>query len=203
VAFRDDLTAQEARHDALAAEVAHKTRELDEARQQLAHARARASLPVLDNIRVATPCPAQWHEMTGDDRSRHCGSCNKSVHDLSGLTREEAEALVVEKAGSLCARYFQRTDGTILFADCKIGITRRRRRRLVAAGIATLLASGAGVLAHHQLHQHDDDYEDGGYIMGDIGAPAIADRSALAAPAPATAPATTIDMPATDITQPR
>ena len=86
-----------------------------------------------------------------------------------------------------------------------IGIRRRRRRRILAAGVATLLASGVGVLAHHQLHQHDDDYEDGDYIMGDIGIAPVEAGSALAAPAPApaTAPATTIDMPATDITQPR
>ncbi|MGH2901007.1 MAG: hypothetical protein ACRDMZ_20195, partial [Solirubrobacteraceae bacterium] len=112
--FRDDLTALSARHDALAAEVAQKTRELDESRRMLDQANARARLPVLDNIRVATPCTADWSQMTGDDRTRHCGECRKNVYNLSGMTRDEAEALLIERNGDLCVRYFQRHDGTIL-----------------------------------------------------------------------------------------
>jgi hypothetical protein len=148
MAFRDDLTALSARHDALAAEVAHKTRELDESRRLLDQAQARARLPVLDNIRVAAPCTADWNQMTGDDRTRHCGECKKNVYNLSGMTRDEAEALLIDRNGDLCVRYFQRHDGTILLADCTVGVKRRRRRRLVAAGAATLLASGAAVAAH-------------------------------------------------------
>lgn len=148
--YRDDLTALSAHHDALAREVAAKTRELEEVRHMLdeaeQRARERARLPVLDNIRVAAPCTADWAQMTGDDRVRHCGACDKSVYNLSGMTREEAEALVIERNGDLCVRYFQRTDGTILLADCTVGVKRRRRQRWIAAGAATLLASG-GVAA--------------------------------------------------------
>jgi hypothetical protein len=82
--------------------------------------------------------------MTGDDRSRHCGDCKKDVFNIYGMTREEAEALLIERAGNLCVRYYQRSDGTILLADCTIGVRRSRRRRLVAAG-AALLASAGGV----------------------------------------------------------
>jgi hypothetical protein len=145
--FRDDLTALSARHDALAAEVARKTRELEESRRMLDQAHARARLPVLDNIRVATPCTADWSQMTGDDRTRHCGECRKNVYNLSGMTREEAEALLIERNGDVCVRYFQRHDGTILLADCSVGVSRRRRRRLIAAGAATLLVSGAAAAA--------------------------------------------------------
>src|SRR5262245_25497420 len=102
--FRDDLTALSARHDALAAEVASKTRELEESRRMLDQAHARARLPVLDNIRVATPCTADWSQMTGDDRTRHCGECSKNVYNLSGMTREEAEALLIASPGSAGAR---------------------------------------------------------------------------------------------------
>jgi hypothetical protein len=31
---------------------------------------------VLENIRVASPCPANWEKMTGDDRVRYCQECN-------------------------------------------------------------------------------------------------------------------------------
>src|ERR1041384_1061428 len=141
--YRDDLVALAARHDALTGEVAEKTRELDASRRLLEQARARARLPVLDNIRVASPCTADWNQMTGDDRTRHCGQCRKNVYNLSGMTRDEAEALLIERNGDLCVRYYQRHDGTILLADCTIGAKRTRRRRWIAAGAAAMLAGGA------------------------------------------------------------
>jgi hypothetical protein len=140
MAYRDDLIALTARHDALATEVATKTRELEASQQLLDEARSRARLPVLDNLRVATPCTARWDLMTGDDRVRHCDQCQKSVYNLSGMTRDEAEALVIERSGKLCARYYQRRDGTIVFSDCK----RDDHHRWVAAGAAALLAAGLG-----------------------------------------------------------
>src|SRR5882724_6349434 len=154
MAYRDDLAALSARHDALADEVTQKTRELEASRHLLEQARERARLPVLDNLRVATPCTADWNRMTGDDRTRHCGDCRKNVYNLSGMTREDAEALLIENNGDLCVRYFQRHDGTILLADCTVGVMRRRRRKLIAAGAATLLAGGAaavGLRAHHSV----------------------------------------------------
>src|SRR5688500_12674831 len=92
--YRDDLAALAARHEVLAREVAEKTRELAAATQVLHEAKTRARLPVLDNIRVASPCSADWNAMTGDDRARHCGSCNKTVFNLSGMSRDEAEELI-------------------------------------------------------------------------------------------------------------
>jgi hypothetical protein len=120
--YRDDLAALAARQVSLTQEVADKSRELAQTTQLLHEARTRARLPVLDNIRVASPCKMEWNAMTGDERVRHCGSCNKDVFNLSGMTRDEAEALIVEKHGKLCVRYFQRKDGTILTKDCSVGI---------------------------------------------------------------------------------
>ncbi len=148
MSYRNDVEALAARHDALAAEVATKTRELDSARQLLDEAKERARLPVLPNIRVASPCRADWNEMTGDDRVRACASCNKNVYNLSSMTRDEAEALIVAKEGRLCVRYFQRHDGTILLKDCVVGVKQKRKRRLIAAGAAALLGGG-GLLAYN------------------------------------------------------
>lgn len=150
-AYRDDVEALDARHAALSHEVAAKTRELAEAARLLDDARTRAKLPVLDNIRVASPCSADWAKMTGDERTRACADCNKNVYNLSNLTREEAEALILEKEGKLCVRYYQRADGTILLKDCSIGVGKKRRRRWIAAGAAALLAGVGGwiVLAKH------------------------------------------------------
>jgi len=154
MSYRDDLTALAARHDALATEVAHKTRELEQATAILEDAQARAMLPVLDNIKVAAPCAADWGKMAGDDRVRHCGDCKKNVFNLSDMTRAEAEALIVEKQGKLCVRYFQRADGTILTKDCPVGVARRRKRRLVAAGAIAMLAGG-GVLVWRSLRPNE------------------------------------------------
>lgn len=176
MAFRDDLTALSARHDALATEVARKTRELEDTRRMLDQAQARARLPVLDNIRVAAPCTADWNQMTGDDRTRHCGECKKNVYNLSGMTRDEAETLLIERNGDLCVRYFQRHDGTILLADCSVGVKRRRGRRLIAAGAATLLASGAvaGLHARHACYDRLADPVQGQMVMGEMAAPPTA-----------------------------
>jgi len=143
-AYRDDLLALDARHAALSHELAAKTRELADATRLLEEAKTRAKLPILDNIRVATPCTADWAKMTGDERTRACADCNKRVYNLSNLTRDEAQALLIEKEGKLCVRYYQRTDGTILLKDCSIGVGRRRKRRLIAAGAAALLAGVGG-----------------------------------------------------------
>lgn len=142
-AYRNDVDALSARHDSLAAELAQKTQEVNEAARLLEEARTKAALPVLDNIRVATPCRADWSQMTGDERTRHCGSCDKNVYNLSNLTRDEAEALIIEKEGKLCVRYYRRHDGTILLKDCSIGIGARRKRRVIAAGAMALLGTAA------------------------------------------------------------
>lgn len=157
MSYRDDLDALTARHAALDTEVAIKSRERDAARMLLDDAKARARLPVLDNIRVASPCTADWNQMTGDDRARACGSCNKTVYNISELTRDEAEALIRDRAGQLCARYYQRTDGTILLADCTIGAHRKRRRRWIVAGATLLLAGGAagGAIEYKRMQPVD------------------------------------------------
>jgi hypothetical protein len=141
--YRNDLEALSARQAALETEVRDRQRELAEARRLVEEIEARARLPVLDNIRVAAPCGMPWDKMAGDDRVRACGDCQKNVYNLSDLTRDEAEALIVEKEGRLCVRYFQRADGTILLKDCAVGVKQRRRRRFVAVGVAASLAGTA------------------------------------------------------------
>jgi hypothetical protein len=176
--FRSDLDALRARHDALETEVAARQQDLVETRRMIDEVERRASLPVLDNIRVAAPCTADWGKMSGDDRVRACGDCNKNVYNLSGMTREEAEALILAKEGRLCVRYYRRTDGTILFKDCEIGVSRRRRRRVVAGAAAFLAATGVVGYAASKLT--GGEYELGGYhgemgkmevVQGGLGAP--------------------------------
>src|SRR5689334_5631191 len=111
-------------------------------------------VPLLARIRVATPCQADWSQMTGDERVRHCAQCKKDVFNLSDMTREQAERLIIEKHGDLCARYYQRTDGTILLADCSVGIRQKRKTRVLAAGAAAMLAGTGGVAGYLRLSHH-------------------------------------------------
>lgn len=178
MSYRDTVDALAARHAALENEVLHKTRELDQAARLLSEAKTRAKLPVLDNIRVASPCSADWAKMSGDDRTRHCGDCKKNVYNISELTRDEAEALIVEKEGRLCVRYFQRADGTILLKDCVIGVRRKRRRRVIVAGAAALIAGGAAMaFAKFRESQVEDHvmgkWSESEYVQGGIGAEPI------------------------------
>jgi hypothetical protein len=103
-----------------------------------------ASLELLNNIKVASPCPARWEEMTGDDLVRHCEQCDKNVYNMSGLSAEAAANLFREKEGKLCVRFFRRADGTMLTADCPVGLHHRIRR---TRRLAVLAASFAGFLS--------------------------------------------------------
>jgi len=111
-------------------------------------------VPLLARIRVATPCQADWSQMTGDERVRHCAHCKKDVFNLSELSREQAERLIIEKNGDLCARYFKRQDGTILLADCSVGIKQKRKTSVLAASAAVLLAGTGGIAGYLKLSHH-------------------------------------------------
>jgi hypothetical protein len=116
--------------------------ELDAVVTQLGTTREKR-LPMLSRLLLARPCNANWNEMIGDERVRFCGSCGKDVYNLSVLTGDEAEALIYEREGKLCARFFRRGDGTVLTADCPTGVRQRRRRgALAAAGLAAFAAAG-------------------------------------------------------------
>jgi hypothetical protein len=101
-------------------------------------------LPIaLENIRIASPCAADWDDMRGDERVRFCGRCEKNVYNLSSMTRADAEALVNEKEGRLCVRFYQRSDGTMLTADCPVGVQRMRLKARIWASLSGAAASAA------------------------------------------------------------
>jgi hypothetical protein len=96
---------------------------------------------VLDDIKVATPCNADWDDMSGDERVRFCGKCEKNVYNLSAMSRLEAEALVREKEGRMCVRFFQRADGTMLTQDCPVGVRNAQWRNRVWRSFSTAAAA--------------------------------------------------------------
>jgi hypothetical protein len=83
--------------------------------------------------------------MYGDERVRFCSQCNLNVYNLSSMTLDEAEVLLLRTEGRLCVRYFVRKDGTVLTKDCPIGLQaikdrRRSTKSRVARAILSLIA---------------------------------------------------------------
>lgn len=84
--------------------------------------------------------------MDGDDAVRFCKHCQRHVYQLSAMTAEQVEELLVTATGRLCARFYQRADGTVLTSDCAPGRRRIRRRRALVglgAGVASMLGAAA------------------------------------------------------------
>jgi hypothetical protein len=75
----------------------------------------------LERMYTASPCHASWDAMTGDDKARFCVACQKNVYNISMMTRAEAEALISEKEGNLCAIFARRADGKVVTSDCPVG----------------------------------------------------------------------------------
>jgi hypothetical protein len=105
-------------------------------------------LDILDDVRIASPCSARWEDMTGSDRVRFCASCQKNVFNLSGMKREEAIDLLRATDGRICARIYQRADGTVLSADCPVGLrlVARRAKRMAFGAVAASFGAVAAVL---------------------------------------------------------
>ena len=90
----------------------------------------------LDIIDIPRPCPADWDAMHGDDQSRFCDHCQKHVYNLSEMTQEAAEALIIEKQGKFCGRLYRRADGTVLTKDCGGGWKLRAQKLGTLVGMA-------------------------------------------------------------------
>jgi hypothetical protein len=109
----------------------------------------------LDRVTVAAPCDAGWENMVGNERVRFCAKCSLNVYNLSGMTKGEAERLVVQAEGRLCVRFYRRTDGTILTKNCPVGLRalRKRAARVATAAASAALSFFAGLLAAAGLRE--------------------------------------------------
>lgn len=101
----------------------------------------------LDNIGVASPCSQDWNAMIGNERKRYCGECKLNVYNLSGMTRTEAESLILNAEGRLCVRFYKRADGTVLTKDCPVGwqAVKRRISRTAAAAFSLFVGLIGGL----------------------------------------------------------
>src|SRR5262245_34164986 len=94
----------------------------------------------LDAIRIKSPCSEDWNEMRGSSEARFCSHCSRSVHNLSAMTRREAERLVAESNGRLCVRYVRLPDGRVATEASPPLFSLVRRIPRFAAGAAATLA---------------------------------------------------------------
>jgi hypothetical protein len=90
--------------------------------------------------------------MIGDERVRFCGQCELNVYNLSAMTKAQAENLIVRTEGRLCAKFYRRSDGSILTQDCPVGLRALRQRmsrirRAVASMLLGFFAGAAGSYA--------------------------------------------------------
>jgi len=104
---------------------------------------------MLNNLRVASPCTADWDQMPSNDRVRHCSACNLNVYNLSAMTEREIRQLIATHEGRLCGRLYQRADGTILTQNCPVGLQAMRlkntMRRLSHIAAAVFAVAGWGL----------------------------------------------------------
>ncbi len=125
----------------------------------------------LDNIKIASPCSADWNKMVGDERQRHCAECKLNVYNLSGMSRRAAENLLIEAEGRVCVRYFKRADGTVITKDCPVGWKAVKRRvSKIAAAFASLIFTAVGGIGLTSYFSQANEYP----LMGEI---AVAENS--------------------------
>jgi hypothetical protein len=94
-------------------------------------------------------CPIPWTTMPGDERSRFCSQCARTVVNVSFLTESQRAALLENPPpGGLCVAYYRRLSGEMVSAERPL--TPAEASALTPYGIAALsfgVAALAGVYA--------------------------------------------------------
>lgn len=107
----------------------------------------------LNDIKIASPCAANWDVMIGDNRQRHCAECKLNVYNLSEMTQTEAENFLINSEGRVCLRIYRRSDGTILTKDCPVGWQKLKKKvsRAATAVFALIMGFFGGILSLESL----------------------------------------------------
>ena len=102
----------------------------------------------LNNVTIPSPCTADWNSMIGNDQVRFCEHCNLDVHNLSLMTRNQAERLVARANGRLCVRYHHDAAGQPLTLPVRQKLHHIGRRvSRIAAGAFTATLSVTSAVA--------------------------------------------------------
>ncbi len=68
-------------------------------------------------LRIQSPCPKSWGELTGSGGKRFCSECSLYVHDATQLTSAQARELVTGASSRVCMRMEYDTNGAPVFLD--------------------------------------------------------------------------------------
>jgi hypothetical protein len=111
----------------------------------------------LNDIKIASPCAANWNKMIGDSRQRHCAECKLNVYNLSEMTQTEAENFLINAEGRVCIKFYHRSDGTVLTRDCPVGWQRLKKRvSKTATAFFSMIVGIFGGLFAFNLFSVDD-----------------------------------------------
>jgi hypothetical protein len=116
--------------------------------------RERRSLLVqLTTEPLARPCDEPWSAMTGNERVRHCASCDRDVWDLSAMTAREAELRLLNAPAIPCINFRRDENGRLISRPDPASRPTARVAIGAAAFVATtLLAPGHGTLGGAPAH---------------------------------------------------
>ena len=81
--------------------------------------------------------------MRGNGHTRFCGECGLHVHNLSAMTRDEAEAFLANRTGRVCVAFRPKDDGTPVVLDYRPAAPSRRWLKLAGVAAAASLAAAA------------------------------------------------------------
>ena len=122
-----------------------------------------------ESIKIASPCKADWNEMTGDERARFCALCKQHVYNFSSMSGHEIAELIKEREGKrTCVRFYRRKDGTMMTRDCTVGYQQRRRRTI--GTLAAMAFGGLGWWAIGNTKQEQPELM-GLMVMGEMAVP--------------------------------
>ncbi len=110
----------------------------------------------MKDIRITTPCDADWDDMAGDTHRRDCGQCQRSVHDLSTLTRSEADQLVSRRDAldrPPCVRYVADRAGAPIFVPELLRPERHFGRFVAVAALAVVGVGTAALMDDAPIEQ--------------------------------------------------
>lgn len=111
----------------------------------------------LNNIKIASPCSADWNAMFGDNRKRFCGDCKLNVYNLSDMSQIEAESFLLNSEGRVCVKFFKRADGTVLTKDCPVGWAKVKQKvsRTATAAFGLIAGLFGGLYAFTTLKEDE------------------------------------------------
>jgi hypothetical protein len=137
----------------------------------------------LDNIKVASPCSANWDEMYGNDRKRFCSECKLNVYNLSGMSKEQAENLLINSEGRICVRFYRRRDGSVITQDCPVGWQRLKQRTqaIITAVFSLVMGMFGGLASVSMLPTQDRNADVGRMLVNPTPEPRYQTMGAVAA----------------------